>query len=79
MRLLEILGLGHFFAQRYQWYRRACGGRWERHLIDVCRSHIWLQMSANPMRQWPAYRQPCSVGVPLIEDWPTPSATQDSK
>lgn len=63
---LEIqLGLS-----RWQWFRRWRGGRWELHLIDICHSAIWLHMSDNPARQWPAYRQPCSVGAPLIEDWP---------
>ena len=55
---------------RYRWYRAYSGGRWERHFIDICGTYIWLQMSPNPARQWPAYRQPCSVGVPEIEDYP---------
>lgn len=62
--------LHHFLSQRFQWYRRWHGGRWERHFIDVCDADIWLPMSNDPARQWPAYRQPCSVGDPVIEDYP---------
>lgn len=57
-----------FFLHRYQWYRRMYGGRWENHFIDICLAFIWLPMRAD--RKWPEYRQPCSVGVPLIEDYP---------
>lgn len=60
----------HFLGQRFQWYRRWHGGRWELHYIDICASDIWLDMPNDPARQWPAYRQPCSRGTPLIEDWP---------
>ena len=66
-----------FFFQhllcRFRWYRRWYGGRWERHWIDICCEDIWLPMSNDPARQWrqwPAYRQPCSLGEPLIEDYP---------
>jgi len=62
----------------FRWYRRWYGGRWERHFIDICLARVWLPMSSNPARQWPAYLQPCSVGVPLIEDHPSappPAAT----
>lgn len=62
-----------FFFQcrlsRFQWYRRWYGGRWERHFIDACLAFIWLPMT--PPRIWPAYRQPCSIGTPTIEDYPT--------
>lgn len=56
-------------GQRFQWYRRWFGGRWELHWIDICGAYIWLPMSSDPQRQWPAYRQPCSVGAPIIEDY----------
>ena len=55
---------------RFKWYRRWYGGRWERHWIDICRCFIWLPMSSDPARQWPAYSQPCSVGTPIVEDYP---------
>ena len=53
---------------KYQWFRRWYGGRWERHFIDVCMTFIWLPMDQK--RKWPAYRQPCSIGTPIIEDYP---------
>jgi hypothetical protein len=52
---------------RYQWYRRWHGGRWEYHFIDICCSHMWLDMHSD--RKWPDYRQPCSVGAPVVEDY----------
>jgi len=57
----------YLLSQHCQWYRRRCGGRWEYHFIDICGGHIWLQM--HPDRKWPEYRQPCSVGAPIIENW----------
>jgi uncharacterized protein with von Willebrand factor type A (vWA) domain len=56
-----------YYLCRYQWYRRWHGGRWEYHFIDICRSHLWLNM--HPDRKWPEYRQPCSVGTPIVEDY----------
>ena len=53
---------------RFQWYRRYVGGRWEYHWIDICASSMWLSMA--PGKYWPEYRQPCSHGTPVIEDWP---------
>lgn len=38
----------HFLGQRFQWYRRWFGGRWELHWIDICGSDIWLSMSNDP-------------------------------
>jgi hypothetical protein len=57
----------HVFGQRFQWYRRWYGGCWELHFIDICHAHLWLDM--HPDRKWPDYRQPCSVGAPVIEDY----------
>lgn len=57
-----------YHLARFQWYRRWYGGRWEYHFIDICRASMWLDM--HPARCWPAYRQPCSVGSPVIEDYP---------
>lgn len=70
MSLFRRFWFMYVLGQRFQWYRRWYGGRWELHFIDICNSDIWLSMSSNPLRQWPAYRQPCSVGYPLIEDYP---------
>ena len=59
-----------YLLSRFRWYRRRKGGRWEYHFIDMCRASMWLHMRPEPERQWPLYRQPCSVGVPIIEDYP---------
>ena len=67
MKLLRSIIL-RVHLSRFQWYRRLHGGRWERHWIDVCNSYIWLSM--HPDRCWPKYRQPCSWGIPVIEDYP---------
>lgn len=52
---------------KYQWYRKWYGGRWEYHCIDICHGFLWLHMT--PPNVWPDYRQPCSVGAPVVEDW----------
>jgi hypothetical protein len=78
MKIFRAFVFKHFLGQRFQWYRRWYGGRWERHWIDICGSFIWLDMSTNPARQWPAYRQPCSRGTPEIEDWPAHAAREAS-
>lgn len=64
-----------FLGQHFQWYRRWYGGRWEQHWIDICGAYIWLEMRPDPKYQWPAYRQPCSYGTPLIEDYPVKDPT----
>jgi hypothetical protein len=66
-----------YLLKRFQWYRRWYGGRWEYHWIDICGTAMWLPMSNNPARQWPAYRQPCSFGAPIIEDWPIKETTDE--
>lgn len=63
-----------FHLSRFRWYRRWYGGRWEYHFIDVCHCHMWLDM--HPDRCWPEWRQPCSVGAPIVEDYP---ATQQPR
>ena len=68
MSLFRAFWFKHFLGQRFQWYRRWFGGRWERHWIDICGSFIWLDMHRD--RKWPEYRQPCSFGTPEIEDYP---------
>jgi len=52
----------------YQCYRRWYGGRWEKHWIEICHSSMWLDMKRQNV--WPDFRQPCSFGTPLIEDYP---------
>lgn len=69
MNIFRFFWFKHLLG-RFAWYRRWFGGRWERHWIDICGSDIWLDMSSDPRRQWPAYRQPCSLGTPIIEDYP---------
>jgi len=66
-----------YFLHRYRWYRRAYGGRWELHYIDICDSDIWLAM--HPDRKWPEYRQPCSIGAPVIEDYPVRGVEIDQR
>lgn len=56
------------WLDRFQWYRKWYGGRWEYHWIDICYSAMWLPMTRPNV--WPDYRQPCSHGTPIIEDWP---------
>lgn len=73
-RLFSAWVFRHFLGQRFRWYRRWFGGRWECHYIDICHSHIWLDM--HPDRKWPEWRQPCSFGTPEIEDYPIKQATK---
>lgn len=54
---------------RFRWYRRWYGGRWEYHWIDICGCAMWLDM--RPDKCWPDYRQPCSFGTPVIEEYPS--------
>jgi hypothetical protein len=67
---MNLFNMTFFYVRlaRFQWYRRWIGGRWEKHHIDICNAFIWLHMS--PERCWPDYRQPYSVGTPVIEDYP---------
>lgn len=67
-KFFKLFVFRHFLGQRFRWYRRWFGGRWECHYIGVCNSFIWLDM--RPDRKWPEYRQPCSFGTPTIEDYP---------
>lgn len=57
-----------YYLKDFKWYRKWYGGRWEYHWIDICRGALWLSM--HPDRCWPDYRQPCSVGAPIVEDYP---------
>ena len=68
MNIFRSSEFKHFLGQKFQWYRRWFGGRWERHYIDICHSFIWLDMRQD--RKYPEYRQPCSFGTPQIEDYP---------
>ena len=74
-RLFSAWVFRNFLGQRFRWYRRWFGGRWECHYIDICHNHIWLDM--HPDRKWPEWRQPCSFGTPKIEDYPIKQATKD--
>lgn len=65
---LFLLRSNPTYLWAFQWYRRLYGGRWERHYIDLCMADIWMPMAAN--KKWPEYVQPCSLGPPVIEDWP---------
>ncbi len=69
MKIFRAFWFKYYLGQHFQWYRRWYGGRWERHFIDVCHTHIWLDMRKD--RCWPDYRQPCSVGEPIIEHYPS--------
>ena len=57
-----------YWLCRFQWYRRWYGGRWEHHWIDICDCAMWLDMHHD--RKWPEWVQPCSSGIPIIEDYP---------
>jgi hypothetical protein len=67
MTIFRMFWFQHLLSG-FRWYRRWYGGRWEFHCIDVCQSSMWLPM-VRP-RVWPEYRQPCSVGAPIVEDYP---------
>ena len=71
MSIFRAFFFQHHLGQRFRWYRRWFGGRWERHWIEICAAYIWLPMANDTARQWPAYRQPCSFGEPVIEDYPS--------
>lgn len=66
--ILRSFWFKHYLGQRFRWYRRWYGGRWELWWIDICCSFIWLDI--HPDRKWPEYRKPCSIGRPFIEDYP---------
>jgi hypothetical protein len=66
--ILRSFWFKHYLGQRFQWYRRWFGGRWELWWIDICCSFIWLDI--RPDRKWPEHREPCSIGRPFIEDYP---------
>ena len=68
MTIFRAFIFQHFLGQRSQRYRRWYGGRWEYHWVDVCASSMWLDMA--PGRCWPDYRQPCTFGTPIVEDYP---------
>ena len=72
MRKLLMSFWPKYWLCNYQWYRRWFGGRWEYHWIDICCKAMWLDMHRD--RCWPEWRQPCSHGTPIIEDYPTPNA-----
>lgn len=63
---LRSFWVKHFLGD-FRWYRRWYGGRWEYHYIDICHTSMWLDMP--PDHCWPKYRQPCSFGTPIVEDW----------
>lgn len=73
--LLRKFWFKHLLS-RYQCYRRWYGGRWEYHWIDICGGAMWLEMT--PPKIWPKYRQPCSVGAPIIEDYPVRRPVQSN-
>jgi len=58
-----------YLGSHFRWYRKWYGGRWELHYIGICHADIWLDM--HPDRCWPKYRQPCSYGTPITEQYET--------
>ena len=62
-----------YWLSDYQWYRKWYGGRWEYHDITICHAQMWLEMRQD--KCWPEYIQPCSLGVPIIEDYPVHKET----
>lgn len=57
----------HLFAN-FRWYRRRCGGHWERWWIDICHTHIWFQKPCD------GKRPPCAYGSPECEDYTAAAA-----
>lgn len=57
-----------YFFDKYQWYRKWHGGRWELWWVDICKSEQWYNLPPN--KCYPNYRPPCCFGTPIIEDYP---------
>jgi hypothetical protein len=57
------------FFDRYQWYRRLCGGRWELWWVDapVC-SDIWHRVTDFTYATGKRPSVLCR-GTPIEEDW----------
>lgn len=59
---------------RYRWYRKLCGGHWERWYIDVVHSRLWIQVARCThercvyLPEWEA-RPPLARGTSTCEDW----------
>ena len=58
----------------YRWYRRLCGGRWERWYVGCLGYYIWHRIGNRELSEgsWYAeYRKPTPVctGKPVIEEW----------
>lgn len=52
---------------KYRWYRKWYGGRWEFWRIDILPCPVWLHK--DPSCCWPEHKQCCGVGEPVVEDW----------
>jgi hypothetical protein len=51
---------------RYRWYRRLCGGHWEKWRNEATRSEMWFQMDRCSLPD--RYRPPCCRGLFACED-----------
>lgn len=56
----------YLFA-RFAWFRRRCGGHWERWYIDIVHDDIWMQV--EHCSRGTQQRPPCAFGTPECEDW----------
>lgn len=63
-----------YLFDKYPWYRKRCGGHWERWYIDVVHSVQWIQVEQCTfvrcaiMPEWEA-RPALARGTPTCEDW----------
>lgn len=55
---------------KYRWYRKWYGGRWEFWCIDILPCPVWLHK--DPAACWPKHKQCCGIGEPVVEDWDYP-------
>ena len=56
-----------YLFDRFRWYRRMCGGHWERWYNDVTHSDIWHNRRGCHVS---IGRPACSFGTPICEDYP---------
>lgn len=64
-RILRARILGCFLSE-YAWYRRACGGHWERWHIESIHSRLWLNVSRCSVET--GIRPGDCFGTPTCED-----------
>lgn len=66
--LLALYELADFlipFLSGFRWFRRWCGGHWERWYLDNFHADVWFRKPCGGERPHPLAR-----GTPTCEDWP---------